>query len=122
MRDLNQFLNISKLITIQIMIKPPIKLTSGSNKGPTLDPKITPQKDIKKVVQPIIIAGSRIGVLRNAKLIPTKREYILIETAVQEHRITKGIYFSIPVFIKSFINHFATNKTQNQKSKLSGIS
>ena len=63
------------------MIKPLIKSTSYLNKLPTLDPKITPQKDIKKVVQPIIIAGSRIGVLRNAKLIPTKRESILIATA-----------------------------------------
>jgi hypothetical protein len=32
MRDLNQFLSISKLVQIQIMIKPPIKLTSCSNK------------------------------------------------------------------------------------------
>jgi hypothetical protein len=69
---LNQFLNISKLIPIQIMIKPLIKSISYLNKLPTLDPKITPQKDIKKVVQPIIIAGSRIGILRNAKLIHIK--------------------------------------------------
>jgi len=54
------------------MIKPLIKSTSYLNKLPTLDPKITPQKDIKKVVQPIIIAGSRIGILRNAKLIHIK--------------------------------------------------
>ena len=39
------------------------------------------QKDMKKVTQPIIITGSRIGVLRNAKLIPTARASILVAIA-----------------------------------------
>lgn len=35
----------------------------------------------EKVTQPIIITGSRIGVFRNAKLIPTARASMLVATA-----------------------------------------
>jgi hypothetical protein len=44
-------------------------------------PRYAPNKDIKKVTEPIIIAGSRMDDFRNAKLIPTIRASILVATA-----------------------------------------
>jgi len=42
---------------------------------------IAPQKTSINVTHPTMSAGSRIGTLRNARLIPTKKAYILVANA-----------------------------------------